>query len=198
MNEVMGNSNVTGKHLVIVDIQPEYEKFLSFNLYEFIEFLNSSQASNITFLYNGESLGMTSESDLHYWYVDNGLDENILSSSIWFDKGYAFFRYCMDNYLEEEKIVEVVRFMIDNDITDSRDITENHWEEFINMVGSTDAKEMLQFASDCISILDLIDELQNYSNIVICGGGINECLKEVEIALLAINKPYSVLTKYIY
>lgn len=32
----------------------------------------------------------------------------------------------------------------------------------------------------------------------IYNGGINECLKEVEIALMALDKNYNILTKYTY
>jgi hypothetical protein len=38
----------------------------------------------------------------------------------------------------------------------------------------------------------------DYRGIVVCGGGVNECLKEVEIALQALDKPYNVLTQYTY
>ena len=49
-----------------------------------------------------------------------------------------------------------------------------------------------------INIPDLMDFLKRYSNIVLTGGGINECLKEVEIALNSLDKPYKVLTQYTY
>lgn len=43
-----------------------------------------------------------------------------------------------------------------------------------------------------------LQNYNNYNNIVLCGGGINEFLKEVEIALQVLNKHYTVLTKYTY
>jgi arabinogalactan endo-1,4-beta-galactosidase len=43
-----------------------------------------------------------------------------------------------------------------------------------------------------------MDELVKYNNIIMCGGGINECLKEVEIALNALGKPFKVLTQFTY
>ena len=60
-------------------------------------------------------------------------------------------------------------------------------------------REILQPAQDCINIPDLMDFLKRYSGkLVLCGGGINECFKEVEIALNALGKNYSVLTKFTY
>jgi hypothetical protein len=61
-----------------------------------------------------------------------------------------------------------------------------------------DVRELLENAGDMISIPDLMDFLRNYNNIVLTGGGINECLKEVEIALLALNKPFNILRQYTY
>jgi hypothetical protein len=43
-----------------------------------------------------------------------------------------------------------------------------------------------------------MDFLKRYNNIVLSGGGINECLKEVEIALKALKKPYQVDKNYTY
>jgi len=40
--------------------------------------------------------------------------------------------------------------------------------------------------------------ISKFNNIVLTGGGINECLKEVEIALLALDKPFNILKQYTY
>jgi len=47
-------------------------------------------------------------------------------------------------------------------------------------------------------IPDLMEESQPYNNIILTAGGINECLKEVEIALTALNKPYSTYSEFTY
>ena len=50
-----------------------------------------------------------------------------------------------------------------------------------------------------INVPDLMDFLRNYGGkIILTGGGINECLKEVEIALMALDRPYNVLTRFTY
>lgn len=43
-----------------------------------------------------------------------------------------------------------------------------------------------------------MDYLSNKSNIILLGGGINECLKEVEIALLSLDKNYNIMNKFTY
>jgi hypothetical protein len=40
INELFGNDGVSGKHLCVVDIQPEYENAFGQMLPEFINFLN--------------------------------------------------------------------------------------------------------------------------------------------------------------
>lgn len=63
----------------------------------------------------------------------------------------------------------------------------------------SEIRDLLEIVDDMVSIPDLMDFLKNYNNkLVLCGGGINECLKEVEIALMALDKKYNVLTKFTY
>ncbi len=199
--EMAGVNPVSNKHLAVVDIQPEYQSGFSHFLSDFVNFLNEnhSSMSRITFFYNGaDTLGMISESDLKMWWYDNGLDEEVIENAIFYDKGYAFFRYCIDSGIDDSAIVNLVKFMIQNNINDSRELTKVFWNKFVKQYGDKDIRTLLETADDMINIPDLMDELQRYNNVVVCGGGINECLKEVEIALDALGKPYNVLTKYTY
>lgn len=199
--EKIGSNPISGKHLVVVDIQPEYQKYIGNDkLYKFINFLNKNYESlkRLTFLYNGEELGMISEDEYINWLIELGLDENIVDNARFYDKGYAFFRYCMDSGIEHESTINLVRFMYNNHINDSRELTEEFWDKFINEYGNDDIKELLENSDDCINIPDLMSELRNYNNIIVCGGGINECLKEVEIALNALEKEFTVLTQFTY
>ena len=53
--EISGENPISGKHLVVVDIQPEYLTGFKDILYKFISFLNTNYENlgGITFLYNG-------------------------------------------------------------------------------------------------------------------------------------------------
>jgi len=199
INEVQ----VNGKTLINVDIQPEYEPYInSFEIPQWIAFLNKSAKSNkIVFLYNGaDTLGMISEADYRDWLFENGLKGQVLDNAVFYDKGYAFFRYCMDSGIDQENIVDLVQYMIKNNINDSRDIDTEMWNHYMSQTGhdQQDVRDLLEPAGDMINIPDLIEFLQPYSNIALTGGGINECLKEVEIALLAMDKPFSILQEYTY
>lgn len=191
-----------GKTYISIDIQPEYENGMRYDISEFTEFLNSNYQdfSQLIFLYNGEDLGMVSESEYKQWLLEYGLDESIIYSASFFDKGYAFFRYCMDSYVDHHEIVDLVRYMRDNNIHDTRDFDEEIWDDFQEKhnYSESEVRELLEYADDMIYIPDVMDYLSNKSNIVITGGGVNECFKEIEIALDALGKPYSVHKKFNY
>lgn len=204
MLETAGLNSVQGANLISVDIQPEYQDYLSFDLNDYLQYLNTNidVLSSLTFLYNGaDTLGMVSEGDFQMWLVENGFEEENLNYSRFYDKGYAFFRYCMDEGIDDEDIVELVQYMSSHDINDTRDIDEEMWQDFMATTGAdqSEVRDLLENADDMINIPDLMDFLKNYGGkIVVTGGGINECLKEVEIALMALRKPYNVLTQFTY
>lgn len=204
MLEMAGLSTVQGANLISVDIQPEYQNALDFNLHDYLNFLNDNieNMNSLTFLYNGEdTMAMVSENEYKYWLVDNGFDEENLNYCRFYDKGYAFFRYCMDEGIDEEDIVVFIQYMLNNNINDSRDITTEVWNDFVQHINANNSeiRNLLENADDMLNIPELMNYLRNYGGkIVLTGGGINECLKEVEIALLALNKPYNVLTEYTY
>lgn len=195
------NENATGKHLVVVDVQPEYAPYMNKMQYELFEYINThiNELAGLTFLYNGEdTMGMVSENDYRMWLVDNGLDEDIAYEATLYDKGYAFFRNCMDRGGDDEELVNLVRFMRSNNINDSRELDEEFWELFIEKYGSENVRELMEDSEDCISIPDLMDFLERYNNVVLVGGGINECLKEVELAMDALDKNYETWNKFTY
>lgn len=195
------NEGVSGKHLVVVDVQPEYESGFGNMGSELAEFINEHmpELDRITFLYNGaDTLGMIELNEYQNWWYEQGLEEDIAFNAHYYDKGYAFFRYCMDEGIDEDQIVNLVKYMIAENVHDSRELGEEFWDSFVDRFGSEDIRELVEFSDDCINIPDLMEELSGYGNIVICGGGINECLKEVEIALDALEKPYSKLDEFTY
>lgn len=188
-----------GKTLMNIDIQPEYADGINFHLPTWGEMCNEHRGTLI-FLYNGyDTLGMISEEEYKHWlYEQAEITEETMDRAIFYDKGYAFFRYCMDNGLGDDEIADLVKFMLQRDINDSRDMTQEFWQEYMELHNNIDIKDLLEPAQDAINIPALMDFLQSYNNIVICGGGENECLKEVEIALKALNKPYDVYRQYVY
>ena len=191
-----------GKTIINVDIQPEYQNYITFNLNNWVGFINNnSEINNIIFLYNGaDTLGMIDEYTYKEWLLELGVDEDVLYNATFYDKGYAFFKYCIDNSIDEDNIADLVKYMVKHNITDSRDIDEEMWNNYMVETNHTqqDVRDLLENAGDMISIPDLMNFLDNYSNIILTGGGINECLKEVEIALLSLDRDYHTLSEFVY
>ena len=197
--------SVNGSQFISVDIQPEYDKFLSFDIGKYCNFLNSNRDNfaSLTFLYNGaDTLGMVSENDYKMWLIENGCEEETIDGATFYDKGYAFFRYCMDNNLDDGVIANFVRFMYENKVNDSRDMNREMWAKYLRQYRKTDKKqayELLKVSNDCVHIPDLMSFLKRYNgNILLTGGGVNECLKEVEIALMALGKKYEIYKPFTY
>ena len=143
---------------------------------------------------------MIDEYSFKEWLIDLGIDEDVVYNATFYDKGYAFFRYCIDNSIDEDNIVDLVKYMIRHNINDSRDIDEDMWNNYMEETNhdQQDVRDLLENADDMINIPDLMGFLKRYSNIVLTGGGINECLKEVEIALLSLDKNYNTLSEFVY
>lgn len=197
-------SKLESKTIINIDIQPEYEDGISFDLYKWAKFINKSYKSNdIVFLYNGKyTVGNISEDDYMMWLIELGIKESVVYGSTFFDKGFAFFRFCMDEGIDDDSIVDLIKYMIRHDITDSRDFDEEMWKNFMEETDHSrqEVRDLLEFADDMVNIPDLMKFLERYkhSNIVLTGGGVNECLKEVEIALMSLDKKYEILAEYTY
>lgn len=190
-----------GKTLMSVDIQPEYETDFTFRTTDFTSFINKHYDSThkMVFLYNGEeTMGSISENDYKIWLTDNGLFDRIVDEAVFYDKGYHFFRRCIDAGIDDDHIVKFIKFMVKNNVHDSRRLTRDMWRKYIRENGSKDIKELLEYSRELIHIPDLMKWLRNYNNIILMGGGFIECLKEVEITLRVLGKRYSIYKPFTY
>jgi len=88
--------------------------------------------------------------------------------------------------------------MWENNIYDSRDMDEESWIEVSeDMVYPEELKEFLD-SGDNLFIPEAMDFMSKYRNLDICGGGVHECLLEVEILLEALNINYNTIRKFTY
>jgi len=196
----------TGKTIINVDIQPEYEPAIHFSIPEWLEWLEQQSENNkIVFLFNGtDTVGGVSEQEYISWLlnlcIENDIDPDFINGSYFYDKGYAFFRYCMDSGIDDDELVALIRFMVANDINDSRDIDSDNWKKFEKKYPEYPNlfKLLKDEMGEMINIPELMDELRQYNNIVIMGGGVDECLKEVELALQSLDKSYITVPQFIF
>ena len=188
------NENLDNNVLVCVDIQEEYEDVFSFKINDFTAFLNNYQ-NTIYYIYNGEDMGGPTENQLKYWLEENGVNEEKLYDIIFLDKEYGFLRPYMDSYSDRDGLIELLKYMINNNIIHSVDISSDEFDNFNN----SDIKDFLM-SYDMI-ILDykafkIAKTIPNNFNL--CGGGQFECLKEMDIVFDISNKKYNKINKYIY
>lgn len=183
----------TSNSLIVVDIQPSYKKYFGFKVSDLCDHLINSDYDKILYLYNGPELGMETKDDIFNFLIEDGLDydeEKVeqIPNMTFYEKNYAFFRDMMDYGYDEDDIIKLIKYMIDNKIDNSQDIDDETFEEL----------DIEPLGSNRIWIPDVLEELKKYNNIILCGGGRNECLREIEIALKVLNKPYKLLNKFVY
>lgn len=184
--------------LISVDIQPEYQSSFSFKMHHFVNWLESvaHEYNRIIFLFNGPDLGFPSEGEYIQWLFENDVSEELLNKIQFFDKGYAFFRNAIDAGLDENEIVKLIQYMVKNHINDSRDIDEDAWHQ----IGLDDALiDHMKGSEDALFIPDVLSFLTKVNgHIDLVGGGVSECLKEVELCLRALNKPFNLINEWTY
>ena len=185
-------------NVIAVDIQPMYKNYIRFPIWKFTDFLLEQR--KILYFYNGpDTLGSDSKNDIIDWLMEESdYNEELykkLSSkdTIYYDKGYAFFRGWMDNGADPAFIKQAVRFMLQRKVYDSRDIEPEEWEEkFPNDWDDS-------FDYDNIYIPDIpLNILKQFSGSYIVGGGRNECLKEVQILMSIFNIRAKEVKDFIY
>ena len=193
----LANENNSGR-LIVVDVQPEYQQNISFNIDDMLDLaLNYSE---ILFLFNGPDLGGVDENELKNFYLEKlDYDEDkyneLMRKSQFFDKGYAFFRDMMDSNLcfLKEDIVKIVKYMINNDINDIRDLSKKDVEN-IN-VDDLAVEELEDYG---FWIPELQNILPDWNGADILGGHKDECLAEVDILADAMDLQFNHINQFIY
>jgi hypothetical protein len=188
---------------IVVDIQPEYEKYIRFPVAQFVDFLKTmlEKGKRVVYFFNGESIGSKdSEESIIYWLMEH-LNEDeqdnfyylLQHNIIWRDKGYGFFRGWMDDGVEDATLIKFIRHMTMQKTYDSRDISPEDSEA---MAGNN--KKILN-NHDNIYMPDIsIPMLKQFNGAYLCGGSRRECLKEVTLLLNAFNIKYTMMSKFIF
>ncbi len=143
------STNFNGKTIVNVDIQPDYINYITFNINNWVNFINKNSKNNtIIFLYNGSEsgVGTIGENEYNEWLLELGVDEKVLDNAMFYDKGYSFFRDCMDSRVDEEDIVELVKLMMNNGIYDGRDINKEMWDEFVKKTHNNKIRKFIKWS----------------------------------------------------
>lgn len=188
-----------GGLLIVVDIQPEYEGGATFDIGDMLR--AAAEYDEVLFLYNGaDTLGMIDEASLRNYYFekldyDEEVFEELMSVSEFFDKGYGFFRDVMDSGIcfDRNSVIKIVKYMIDNDVQDIRELEEEDVEAIgVNELLFDDLEDYGFW------VPELQDVLPRWNGSDIAGGARNECLAEVEILAAAQGLSFNQVDQFIY
>lgn len=190
------NSN----NLVIIDIQPEYEKYIHFSIFEFASFMKNMliKGKKVLYFFNGETIGSKdSKESIIHWLLEHLEDYNeetydlLYHNVIWRDKGYGFFRGWIDDGVNDATLLKFIRHMTNARVNDIRDL-EN--DEITKLAAGTELPK-----HDPIYMPDIsIPMLKQFNGSYLCGGGKDQCLKEVRLLFNAFNIRYTLFSKFIY
>lgn len=168
--------------LLVVDVQPAYANWMSPRLpTNILAHLRSNPRQPVMFISVNEELSGDTESDIQEFWADHGLDEDLASGIRFEFKSYAFLRGWMDNGVADDEIVETCRALRQGGIYDSRDIPAETLTEL--------SAEGAELADPLILPyeLEILRCFQPGMTLDICGGGRNECLKEMELWLASLD-----------
>lgn len=163
-------------YTIIVDIQPAYDKYCKHIVPKVCDYINSAE-DTILILYNGPDLGLDTVTDVQNYYLEYGMDYDKLNDPkvIWREKIYGYFRDAMDtNYVGDEDLIKIIKLMINNNTSDSRELNDIIKEEVYNKYN------VILNESNIVLTIPDIKEIEDIKNsCYIMGGGKDECLKEI-------------------
>ena len=193
--------------LIVVDVQPAYESWIvrKFPPSYLADVMNRHQGPILMFV-NADEQGMTEDTkaSVFNWWYDNGLEESTWKrpNFTYYDKGYGYLRDWMDYGKSPRVIIQSIRFMFQMGETDSReffyypgDYDVEVGEKFREIAGN----EWAPWMEDSPLIVNWvgIDLLRRHSG-YICGGGRDECLREITLMMNAFNIKYKMLERFVY
>ena len=219
---------ISFRNLIVVDIQPLYEEAIEkkFMVSDFYAFMR--KAKNVLYFYNGpDTIGSEDSPDniinwldekSEYMYsmepeeepefaestIIKELDNFSWGNVQFYDKGYSFFRDWMDAGVSLNGMKIALRYMYMNRKYDSRDISVDEWKKILpekdfyaigDAISDSIEDEGLSIWMPDISISVLKNK---WNGSLICGGGENECLKEILLLLSTFNIKYTKVDKFIY
>jgi hypothetical protein len=178
--------------VIVVDVQPAYSNACNHIVEPLVEFLNGHNGKILYFI-NGDDSGLSDDNQytVMEYLSEYGLDSDKMHQIQWHDKGYGWLRAWMDSGVQDSTIIRTLRYMYMHRINDSRDLDEEVFNQLV--------QGEYEYDSDPLIVAPFeISLLKKYNNCYICGGGRNECLKEVQLMMNAFNIRYTMIQSLIY
>lgn len=197
MREIMNLTEAAGRSLVVVDVQPAYANSIDFAP-DLMRYVNAYRGP-VLLLVNAEETDVSDDTkeEIAYYWQENGLKRQKLARCTVIDKGYGYLRSWME-YTDEETILFTIRFMVANNIHDSRDIEARTGTPLAELLADHSYDENMEDDPLVVNWLDAEMVRQTCQNCLLCGGGRHECLEEVRLMFEALGVRYTLLNEFIY
>ncbi len=190
--------------LIVVDVQPAYERWITPKFHPgYLATVMNQHRGPVLMFVNADEQGLTEDTkeSVFQWWYEYGLDEETWDSPnfTYYDKGFGYLRDWMDAGKSPRAIIQAIRFMFQMKEYDSRSFFDEYDEEvgerFMEIIGD----EWSPWMEDSPLIVNWvgIDLLRRHSG-YICGGGRDECLREVTLMMNAFNIKYKLLEGFVY
>lgn len=182
--------------LVIVDVQPEFQRSCHKVLSKVIDKINETNQPIICF-YVGRQLGQDSKNDVIAYYLENGVDPCKLEGIKFIEKDFGFFRTWMDTGVSEDVIIKGVKQLKKNSMNDSRNFTDADWNEILTQ---EDRKTFYLYDDPLFypGFDERMFKLKEVDGFELIGGARHECLAEIDIYLRANGKTTFIDEKLCY
>lgn len=164
----------------VVDVQPGYDNWCAFLAPRLMTALNSTTAPVVA-LYVGDGILNDCEADIQTYWLMHGASEELVARTRFIEKGYGFFRGWMDMGIGDEELVEVVSYMRSQGLTTSDDLDDALLEVALSEPNQFDIRRMMATTIYLPPYLEDNRTLLSSREWATCGGGTDQCLKEVEL-----------------
>jgi hypothetical protein len=149
---------------------------------------------------NAEDTGLTNDNipDIKENWESAGFNTDRWNNTEIVDKGYGYFRGWMDQGVSDNAIIQAIRVMYQQKVTDSRELFGgDDSEHYVEQMAALGIPE--EVLDDALSVeWTSVGQLKKYNGAYIMGGGRDECLREVELLMNAFNIKYKRVEDFVY
>lgn len=179
--------------LMVVDVQPGYASAIMPWLPGAIlkTMRQTEEGTPILVVSVNEELTGDTPASIEMFWRDQGMDDDLFSRVTFLEKDYAFFRGWMDNGVDDDEIVAAVQALRQHRVGDSRRLDSSVLEEIAPHGASLASPLYLPWE---------LEQQRAYRQPAwrLCGGGRDECLKEIELWLASMRIGFERLDHLVY
>jgi hypothetical protein len=190
------SENNTNNVLVMVDIQPGFNDSCHELILDVVDKINHGNQLVICF-YAGKTMDCDSKDSVIAYYLENGMDMDKIDQIRFIEKRWGWFRDWTDRNVPDAVTVKAVEHLLKTGKESTEDFSDTDWQK---VIGNNPAWQFVEF-EDPLYAPDFNGKIfskAEVDNIELIGGGYNECLKEINIYLQALDKNVTINEQLCY